>query len=281
MVGLLGVVIGSGLYGKMADSRFGWRGMYFIGIAPLLLVAFLRRNIRETQRFQVLAKTRDASPGILREVSNIFAQAVKPLFGPSWRRVLLVAVLWNSVNLVGSPAVTFFTLYAKRDRHWTSKQVGWAVGISYMIGTLGHLAAGWMLDRIGRRFTNILLYLIGAASIFALFKLESYWAMLLAQILTVCAFQGARTATGTYSAELFPTEIRATSYSLTVQLFGSLAAVLTPFLIGWLSMKVGGLGNAVAIMSVGPVIGAAAVLLFAPETRAIRLEEIGAAAVAD
>jgi len=47
VVGLLGVVAGGGLYGTVADSRWGWRGMYFIGVGPLLLVAFLRRGVRE------------------------------------------------------------------------------------------------------------------------------------------------------------------------------------------------------------------------------------------
>src|SRR6266849_8862652 len=50
-VGLLGVVAGGFLYGRVADSSYGWRGMYFIGIAPLLLVAFMRRSLRETGRF--------------------------------------------------------------------------------------------------------------------------------------------------------------------------------------------------------------------------------------
>jgi MFS family permease len=57
-VGLIGVVAGGLLYGIVADSRWGWRGMYFIGIIPLLLVAFLRRGIRETLRFDALRAAR-------------------------------------------------------------------------------------------------------------------------------------------------------------------------------------------------------------------------------
>jgi gas vesicle protein len=38
----------------------------------------------------------------------------------------------------------------------------------------------------------------------------------------------------------------------------------------------GGLGNAVAVMSIGPIIGAALVMLFAPETRGKTLEEAAA-----
>jgi len=54
MVGLVGVVAAGLLYPPVASSHWGWRGMYLIGILPLLLVAFLRRNLRETVRFKFL-----------------------------------------------------------------------------------------------------------------------------------------------------------------------------------------------------------------------------------
>lgn len=280
MVGLLGVVAGGGLYGIVADSRFGWRGMYLLGIAPLLLVAFLRRGLRETRRFVALAEERTKSRELApRPMLTAFTQAIKPLRGPYRGRLLLVALLWNSVGLVGAPAVTFFSLYAKRDHHWTSTEIGHAIVLAYLIGTLGHLAAGWMLDRVGRKVTTSLVYVLGALAMLALFQTESHRAMLLAMVVTVFAFQGARTATATYSAELFPTEIRATSYSMTVQLLGQLAALLTPVTIGMLSRSLGGLGNAVAAISAGPIIGAALVMIFAPETRGMRLEELSAATV--
>jgi len=280
MVGLLGVVAGGGLYGKVADSSFGWRGMYFIGILPLLLVALLRRRVRETRRFDAMRAARTpAQIAELKKIGASFAQAFAPFRGPYRGRLLLVALLWNCVGLVGTPAVTFFSLYAKRDHHWTSAQVGGAVVLAYLFGTLGHLVAGWMLDRVGRKITLSLTYLIGAVAIFALFQTGSHGAMLTSMVVTVVAFQGARTATATYSAELFPTEIRATSYSMTVQLLGSLTALLTPITIGVLSRSMGGLGNAVAAVSIGPVIGAAIMMLFAPETRGLKLEELDAVAV--
>lgn len=272
MVGLIGVVAGGGLYGAMADSRFGWRGMYLLGITPLLLVAFLRRNLRETRRFVALAEERTRSREIApRRVLSAFIQALRPLRGPYRGRLLLVALLWNSVGLVGAPAVTFFSLYAKRDHHWSSTEIGHAIVLAYLVGTLGHLVAGWMLDRVGRKVTTSLAYVIGAFAILSLFQTGSHRGMLLSMVVVVFAFQGARTATATYSAELFPTEIRATSYSMTVQLLGQIAALLTPFTIGILSHRLGGLGNAVAAVSVGPIIAAALVMILAPETRGVKL----------
>ncbi len=280
-VGLLGVVAGGVLYSLVVDSRWGWRGMYFIGIIPLLLVAFLRRNLRETARFEALQEERKRTGMDSTGTLGALRHAVEPLLGPYRGRILLVALLWNSVGLVGAPAVTFFTLYAKRDHHWTSAQISQAVVLAYLIGTLGHLLAGWSLDRVGRRVTTSVAYVVGAVSILALFKTGTHGAMLSSMVITVFAFQGARTATATYSSELFPTEIRATSYSLTVQLFGQISGLLTPVTVGALSRHLGGLGNAVAVVSIGPVIGAGLVWLFAPETRGRTLEELEASAAAD
>ena len=280
-VGLLGVVAGGVLYALVVDSRWGWRGMYFIGIIPLLLVAFLRRNLRETARFEALQEERKRSGSERTGILAVLRHALQPLLGPYRGRILLIALLWNSVGLVGAPAVTFFTLYAKRDHHWTSAQISQAVVLAYLIGTLGHLLAGWSLDRVGRKLTTSVAYLVGAVSILALFKTGTHAAMLTSMVITVFAFQGARTATATYSSELFPTEIRATSYSLTVQLLGQISGLLTPVTVGALSRRLGGLGNAVAVVSIGPVIGAGLVWLFAPETRGRRLEELEASAAAD
>ena len=276
-VGLIGVVAGGLLYGYVADSRWGWRGMYFIGIIPLLLVAFLRRGIRETLRFEAFRDARANAPAIAAGAIATLRHLVEPLRGPYRNRLILVALLWNCVGLVGAPAVTFFSLYAKRDHHWTSAEIGHAVVLAYVIGTLGIVLAGWMLDRVGRKLTTALSYLVGAVAILALFQTSSHGAILTSMVITVVAFQAARTATATYSAELFPTEIRATSYSLTVQLLGQLAALTTPLIIGAMSKSLGGLGNAVAVVSIGPVIGAFLIWRYAPETRGMRLEDLSPA----
>ena len=280
-VGLLGIVAAGLLDAYVADSRWGWRGMYLIGILPLLLVAFLRRGIRETLRFEAFRRVRASALPSATGAVAAFRHAFEPFRGPYRGRLLLVALLWNCVGLVSAPAVTFFALYAKRDHHWTSAQVGHAVVLANVIGTLGIFSSGWMLDRIGRKPTTALCYLVASTAILVLFQSSTHGAMLAAMVVTVTALQAGRVATATYSAELFPTEIRATSYSLTVQLLGQIASLLTPFIIGSMSKSLGGLGNAVALVSIGPIIGAVLVLRYAPETRGIRLEELSPAAATD
>ena len=277
LVGLLGVVAAGTLYGPIADSRFGWRGMYLVGIAPLLVVALLRRNIRETKRFLALSRSEVKVP-IWQELTTNFKAAWRAFRGPYRYRLLLVAILCNSVGLISAPAVTFFSLYARRDRHWSAPEIGHTVVLAYVIGTLGHLSSGLMLDRVGRKFTTSLFYVLGAGAIFMLFRTTSHHSMTLALIATIFAFQGARTSTTTYSAELFPTEIRGTCYGLTVQMLGQISGLIAPVAIGALAQSFGGLGNAVSAFALGPLIGAIVVIVFAPETRGLTLEELAPSA---
>jgi MFS family permease len=271
---LIGVIVAGTLFSYMAETKWGWRGLYMIGIVPLVFITLLRRKLRETERFQSLNLKKVFSGSLWTDVRSTLRQAVAPLNGPYRSRVLLVAAMWNSVALVGAPSVTFFSLFAKRDRNWSAAEIGFAVTLSYVLGTLGHLLGGYLVDKVGRKATTSVSYTLGAVFIFFLYHVEGHSEMLAMLVLTVFSFQVARTATATYSAELFPTEIRATSYSLTVQVLGQISAIASPLLIGALSIPLGGLGNAVSTAAFGPILGAALVMWYAPETKGRTLEEL-------
>ncbi|HKV54095.1 MAG TPA: MFS transporter [Candidatus Binataceae bacterium] len=280
MVAFLGVASAGLLYGRMADSRWGWRGMYFLGIAPLLLIAWLRRGMRETARFAALEEQRQAKGLARNKLFEPLRRCLQPMAGPWAGRMLLVSMLCNCIGLAGGPTISFFSLYAKRDHHWTSPQVGLAVVFAYLLGTAGTLISGQLLDRIGRRATTTLFFLITAGAMASLFHSDAHNSILLALMVTMFAYQGARTATSALSSELFPTGARATGFSLTVQVIGQLGWTLAPVIAGMLSEPLGGLGNAASVFAAGPVIGALLVLLFIPETRGKTLEELSPEAAA-
>jgi putative MFS transporter len=109
---------------------------------------------------------------------------------------------------------------------------------------------------------------------YVLFTSETYGAILAAEVVTMFAYQAARTATSALSTELFPTAIRATGYSLCVQVIGQICWMLSPVIIGLLSAPLGGLGNAASIFAAGPIVGVVLVVWFIPETRGKTLEEL-------
>ncbi len=273
-VAFLGVASAGALYGFVAPSPWGWRGMYFLGIAPLLLTIFLGRGLRETMRFRALTAARTIAGLARGRLWPTLRESVREIAGPYRARLIMVAILWNSIGLVGGPTITFFSLYARHVHHWSAAQVGVVIIAAYLMGSAGSLLAGWAIDRIGRRLTTSFTYICAALAMAAMFQSVSFRALMIGMIATMFSYQAARTATSALSAELFPTEIRACGYSLTVQVLGQFGWALSPLVVGLLARPLGGLGNAAAIFAAGPLVGVIVVMGWIPETRGLTLEEI-------
>jgi len=272
-VAFLGVAAAAALYPLVAPSGWGWRGMYLLGIVPLLLTAFLRRGLRETMRFQAMEAARKIAGAAREKLLPKLRSSMAEFAGPYRNRLILIAILWNSIGLVGGPTITFFSLLAIRDHHWTAAQVGLALILAYLMGSVGSLLSGYAMDRIGRRMTTAVFYVASAISMAVMFGSGWQGSVRFGIVATQFAYQAARTATSALSAELFPTEIRASGYSLTVQVVGQLGWTLSPLLVGMLSVPLGGIGNAASVFALGPIVGVIA-LAYVPETRGKTLEEI-------
>ncbi len=271
MAAFIGVATAGMLYGPIAMSRWGWRGMYFLGIAPLVLIALIRRKMRETARFRTAVLARGTQTA---SIAASISKAFEPLRGPWRKRLITVAILCNCVGLVGGPVISFFSLYARREHGWSPEQVGTAFVLAYLAGSCGTLLSGDWLDRIGRRISAIIFFVVAAASAMMLFQSSGRWPIFFAIIATMFAYQGARTATSALGVELFPTHARASGFCLTVQVLGQFGWVLAPLGVGLLSVPMNSLGNAAAVFATGPIIGAVVVALFIPETRGKTLEEL-------
>jgi MFS family permease len=274
MVAFLGVAAAGLLYGRVADSRWGWRGMYLVGVAPLLFIAWLRRAMHETVRFIAAEREHAQRGGQRASIFEPLRRCLDAANEPWASRMLLISMVCNCIGLAGGPTISFFSLYVKRDHHWSSKGVGSAVIWAYLLGTLGTLLSGQLMDRIGRRATAAFFCVSTAVAMAILFQSNTRAAILMAFMATMFSYQGARTVTSALSSELFPTRARATGFSLTVQVVGQMGWTLAPLVAGLLSDWLGGLGNAVTLFAAGPLVGAILVLAYIPETRGKTLEEL-------
>ena len=66
----------------------------------------------------------------------------------------------------------------------------------------------------------------------------------------------------------------AEKWSILFRLLLVIVFVVIPMVIGALIIPIGGISNAIAIVAVGPILGAILVLRYAPETKGMILEEI-------
>jgi len=270
-VGALGTIIAF-VAAALVLPHYDWTTMYLLGVIPVILVFFFRLGMRETRRFTIMREQGKAHASLRAQLA-----ALRVPFQPRYRkRSLLVTLIWNCNHIVTSPAVTFWTIHAATDLHLKTEQFTLVVAAGYLFGFLfGAPAAGYFMNRFGRRRTCAWYYLGAAVTIFVLFQVDS--ASLVVQTIamsaTIFCFLGAGASTNTFATELFPTEIRATGYSWTTNLFGRTMEIITPLAIGWLADRIG-IPWAVGVMAVGPIIGGLIVLRYAPETRGKTLEQI-------
>ena len=265
------VILGSEILGIEHDGAH-WRGLYLIGALPLLLLPVLRFGVREPARYLAIASSR-AAQSLLETIRTQFKEAGQ-LFKPQYfPRFLIVALLWNCVYLVVAPSVAYWSIYAREEVGMTPAQVGDVVMWAYIGGAFGHLLAGQLVERLGRRITCAAFYSVAAIMIVGLFHTNTVFGQYFWHIATVFFFNCAIGATHVYASELFPTELRATGYGWTTNLFGRVTEVFIPMLIGLL-IPIMGISWGVTWVAIGPIIGALLVLKFAPETKGLTLEEI-------
>ncbi len=189
------------------------------------------------------------------------------------RRTAIVTLLWNSVHVVTGPSVVYYVIFAREDLGLSPAVVGDIVFYGYFGGTVGHFVAAWLIERIGRKRTCSAFYVSASLSIFMLYQHTTLFGQYFWMVATVFCFAAANTATHVYASELFPTEIRATGYAWTTNLTGRVTEVVTPAAIGFLIYWLG-ISWSIAVVAIGPVLGAALVMRYAPETRGLTLEEI-------
>lgn len=265
------IAFGAALLGIEHDGAH-WRGLYLIGALPLFLLPLLYYGVRETKRFAEVAATRERG-SLFDTFRTQFADA-KQLFSPRYLpRFRIVTLLWNCVHLVTAPSVAFWAIYAREEVGMTPAQVGDVVMWAYIAGAFGHLLAGQLVDRIGRKATCASFYSIAAFCIVGLFHTETTAGQYFWHITTVFFFNCAIGATHVYASELFPTELRATGYGWTTNLFGRVAEVAVPVMIGQL-IPIMGISWGITWVAIGPLIGALLVMKYAPETRGLTLEQI-------
>src|SRR3984885_11681622 len=117
-----------------------WKVMFWIGLAPAVLVFWIRRYIEETA----------VSPGsVSLGPMHLFAALKPPYLSTTWRVSMMVTGAQGS-----SYALTpFLPLYLKTERHLTSVGTGSYLLVLILGAFCGFVSGAFLSDAIGRRNT--------------------------------------------------------------------------------------------------------------------------------
>jgi putative MFS transporter len=267
----LGGGLVSGVFAAVTILPYGWRAMYFIGGAVLMTLAYYRRWLPETRRFEIRREEVAAMGSKLRAG----ADTLRRLIGEYPGRLAAMMTALFAFGLATGPASVLMSKYLQTTHHYAPHQVGMLYIFGGLIALVGNIAAGRISDRIGRK-TVVATAMVAAGGGFALF-FSGYDGMFLPVLWIVALFGYLSTDAllAGYAVEIFPTAYRATLGGLRyvfVILGGALGLALEGIFYDWFGAHGPAISVSLAILPVGLV-----ALLLLPEPARRVLEEIAPA----
>lgn len=244
--------------------RWGWRAVFFVGIAPALITLWIRRSLHEPEIWQRHRALHASSSSRLGEI-----------FRPPLRRHTLTTTLMNASTMFAWWGLftwipPFLALPPEKGGAGLSivQTSTWVILMQTGMW-VGYVTFGFISDSLGRKPTYIA-YLLAAAVLVPLYGMTRHSTALLLLGPMVAFFgTGYFSGFGAITAELFPTTIRATAQGFTYNI-GRGASALAPFTVGSYA-ETHGLGLAFLITAAAYLV--AALIAFAlPETRGKILE---------
>ena len=269
-LGTLGNGLAALAFAFIEALPFGWRALYLLGAAPLLLLAWIRRSIPETQRFQALERGagQDASGGLaawLRPALQLARQY------PGRMAVLVAAVL--PASLVMTTASTFVPKTLQDVHGFGPGQVTTLYLSAGLLVLVGNVAAGRLADRAGRRATIAGALVLNVAGIWGFYNLPMPWPIA-AWVAMMFCLVAADVLFGALGSELFPTRYRSTASSvraLAWTLGGAIGLLVEGALFGVVGDTHGQVLTAMLVVAwIPPLV----VWLGIPETASRELEDI-------
>ena len=213
--------------------RFGWRAVFFAGVAPALIAMWLRRGLREPE---VWREAQAMEPEGRPQIGNLFRGA----FGYS----VLICATMNAATLFAwwglfTWVPRFLSMSAAEGGRGLSIVRTSAWTIVMQVGTfLGYVIFGYLADRFSRKYTYIT-YLVIAALLVPLFAfVRDANALLVIGPLVGFFGTGYFSGFSVIASELFPASLRGSAMGFVYNI-GRVLSAAAPYLIGRISEHAG------------------------------------------
>ncbi|KLU25239.1 MFS transporter [Caballeronia mineralivorans PML1(12)] len=258
--------IGAAIAYDLVYPHFGWRGMFFVGVIPaLLLVVFILLFVPESQAFRKGAKhvrvpLRD-NPAVI-------------LFRRYPKRVGYLALLMLVLCFGSWPFQGLFPTYLK-SLSFEPLTITWLTMTSAVGQVFGFFASGFIAERLGRRAGISAMLGAGALSVVALVYSVNY--LLLAECFAFLSgffLVGSSGIWGTILTENLPREVRASGVGFLYNI-GVVGGGIAPYIV-LSTVKAASMTIAlgIAVFTIVAALAAIVILRSVRETKGMQLSEI-------
>lgn len=244
--------------------RFGWRAVFFVGILPALFTLWVRRYVEEPA---IWSRTRSSHRRGVGSVAAIFGQPLRPL--------TIALTLLSFFTLFGYWGLNlwipaYLLLPVSQQGIGLSTAAMTQLVVTMQIGTwLGYVSFGYVSDAFGRRRSFVTYLLLAAVLVILYSSTRDPFVLLVLGPLVAFFGTGYFSGFGAITAEIYPTEVRATAQGFTFNV-GRVGSALAPFAVGSLA-QTHGFGMAFLITAVAFLL-ATLTWLWIPETRGRSLQ---------
>jgi len=260
----------AGIANIFIGSHYGWRAMFALGGVPALLIGLIRNNVHEPAKWESKVQELGAKFTMHR--------AFLKLFSPQYRRRTIVNCIFLIVSLAGlwagsvySPtAMTYIAQRAGRTTAESARLASYSTALLGVATVLGALVVPFIADRLGRRATLGIFYVVMMLAIWLAFAHVFYMQQnAIAWFLVCSALLGLGGANfivySFWLPEQYDTECRASAFAFITNLGRFFAAGFT-FLVGAGIRHFQTFGIPVAMIGLAFVVGLALVP-FGEETK--------------
>jgi MFS family permease len=253
--------------------QFGWRVTMAVGALPALLLVYIRRNVKESERWEQERRARPQAP----RFSEIFApNLLRATIVSSALMTVCIIGLW--AGLMWAPSAV--TLLAQRSGFGASAvpRITALAVMGFNLATIaGCLMVPWLAEKWGRKKLLALYFAIGGVTValgFGIFfHMEgpaALWLFIATLPLMGIGTNADFAVFTLWLPELYPTRLRATGFAFGTS-FGRFLGAAGPFVVGTLIMRTNNLGTGVAATALVFVVGLLLIPL-ARETKGIALQ---------
>ena len=244
---------------------WGWRPVFFVGILPAFLIIWIRSRVQEPDIW-IEKKL---------QVKTSLPEMLRVIFGRRLRSLTIVVTLMNAFTMFAwwgfnlwIPAYLILSPQ-KGGMGLTRSGQTWLIVVMQFGMWLGYLTFGFISDRFGRKRVYAV-FLSSAAVLLFLYSLVRVPSVLFFLGPLVAFFgTGHFSGFGALTAEIYPTQVRATAQGFTYNI-GRILSAAAPFAVGTLA-QTSGFGTAFAVAAFAFLL-AALTWIWIPETAGRKLE---------
>lgn len=247
-----------GLFFSVLPPQTAWRALFLVGIAPALLVFYIRRYVEEPPVY-LESKARIAAAGVRPSLLEIF----RP---PLLRVTVLGGFLATGAQGGYFAVTTWLPTFLRTERGLSVLDSAGYLVVLIAGSFAGYLAGGLLADRIGRRM-GFLVFALGAGVIVVTYTMVPFGnsAMLVLGFPLGFFASGVFSGMGAFFTENFPTRVRGVGQGFTYNA-GRAAGALFPTLVGILSARMP-LGEAIGLFAAIAYATMAVAAFLLPETK--------------